>query len=334
MYIVPAFIPHAGCPHQCSFCNQKTISGQQTFSLDAAYQQIMDFLAYLPAQAAKEIAFFGGSFTALPLNTQKQLLKFANSLFVEHNITSIRISTRPDCIDYEILTMLRKFHVQTIELGVQSLDDTVLTHANRGHDAACVYKAAHLIRAQGFTLGLQLMVGLPKQDWYSIVDTAKQLSTIRPDLLRIYSLLVLPHTPLQQEFASGSFLPLPLSSCISQAAYIYNIALQANINVIRIGLQADEFLTSPDNIVAGHYHPAFGEMVQEYRYRNMIAGFLDSLPYRQHCTLHLKYPNILTSKVIGQHKYNKLFFAKHYPYVTIFWHNDNSVTDLQISIDR
>ncbi len=163
MAILPIFIPHAGCPHQCVFCNQKTISGQKSAALDAAKEQLARWLTYVKPSASNEVAFYGGSFTGLDFALQEQLLELTDELLAEGAIGSVRCSTRPDYIDAERLVLLQKHHVTTVELGVQSLDDAVLVAAERGHTAQQALDAIQLLSTNGFTVGVQLMCGLPGQ---------------------------------------------------------------------------------------------------------------------------------------------------------------------------
>ncbi len=264
MAIIPIFIPHAGCPHQCVFCNQKTISGQQVASADAVRQQIDRYLQWIKPDAANEAAFYGGSFTGLPADLQTELFQPVDKLLADGVIGSVRLSTRPDYIDSERLTLLKRHGVKTVELGVQSLDDKVLAAAERGHQASAVYEAVALLKQFGFSVGLQLMVGMPGQSFASLCDTIDQAISLKPDQARIYPLLVIKGTPLATAYASGTFKPLPMDDAIEQSAYAYRRLTQAGIKVIRVGLQADEELCSAGNIIAGPFHPAFGELVQSH----------------------------------------------------------------------
>lgn len=264
MAILPIFIPHAGCPHQCVFCNQKTISGQQTASSAAVQQQIDRYLQWIKPDKSNEAAFYGGSFTGLPAALQTELFQPVDALMADGIIGSVRLSTRPDYIDDERLELLKKHGVQTVELGVQSLDDRVLAAARRGHTAAAVHQAVHLLKKHKFTVGLQLMVGMPLQNFASLNETVEQVLQLRPDIARIYPLLVVKGTPLAALYQSGEFKPLLVDEAVVQSAYVYNKLTQAGIKVIRIGLQADEELCTKGNIIAGPFHPAFGELVYSH----------------------------------------------------------------------
>ncbi|CAK7015790.1 radical SAM protein [uncultured Phascolarctobacterium sp.] len=264
MAIIPIFIPHAGCPHQCVFCNQKTISGQQVASADAVRQQIARYLQWVRPDTANEAAFYGGSFTGLPADLQTELFQPVDKLLADGVIGSVRLSTRPDYIDAERLALLKRHGVKTVELGVQSLDDKVLAAAERGHQASAVYDAVALLKQFGFSVGLQLMVGMPGQSFASLRDTIDRAISLKPSQARIYPLLVIKGTPLAAAYASGTFTPLTLDAAVEQSAYAYRRLTQAGIKVIRVGLQADEELCSAGNIIAGPFHPAFGELVQSH----------------------------------------------------------------------
>ena len=242
MAIIPVFIPHAGCPHQCVFCNQKTISGQQTASSRDVEQQLERYLQWIKPGPFNEAAFYGGSFTGLPADLQTELFRPVDKLLAEGVIGSVRLSTRPDYIDAARLELLQAHGVKTVELGVQSLDDNVLAAAERGHKATDVYKAVSLLKQYGFELGLQLMVGMPGQSFDSVKATVEQVLRLGPSFARIYPLLVIKGTPLEHIYERGEFEPLTLEAAVEQSAYVYSKLTLAGIKVIRVGLQADEEL--------------------------------------------------------------------------------------------
>ena len=200
MAIIPIFIPHAGCPHQCVFCNQKTISGQKTAALEGAKEQINRWLERVKPSVENEAAFYGGSFTGLDITLQKELLALTDELLARKVIGSVRLSTRPDYIDDERLELLRNHGVKLVELGVQSLDDKVLAAAERGHTAEQVTNAVALLKKYDFKVGLQLMVGMPEQDFSSVKETVEKVLALKPDIARIYPLLVIKGTPLAKSY--------------------------------------------------------------------------------------------------------------------------------------
>ena len=317
MAILPIFIPHAGCPHQCVFCNQKTISGQKSAAVDEAQAQIERWLQWLKPSQQNEAAFYGGSFSGLDINLQKQLLALTDVLFEKGFIGSVRLSTRPDYIDEKRLLLLKEHHVELVELGVQSLDDAVLQRADRGHSAAAVYAAHKLLREHGFKTGIQLMVGMPGQSFASVQDTATKVASIRPDVARIYPLLVIKGTPLAESYSKGEFVPLSLEDAVEQSAYVYKTLRNAGIKVIRIGLQPDDELCAEGNILAGPFHPSMGELVQSRALRNHFTPIMQQLVAAGaegvifHCPRHME------SKLRGLKNSNIQYWHEHFPNLQI-----------------
>ncbi len=317
MAILPIFIPHAGCPHQCVFCNQKTISGQKSAAVVEAKAQIERWLQWIKPGRANEAAFYGGSFTGLDMALQRQLLALTDELFDNGVIGSVRLSTRPDYIDDERLQLLKEHHVELVELGVQSLDDAVLQRAERGHSAEAVYAAHKLLRDFGFKTGIQLMVGMPGQSFASVQDTAHKVAALKPDIARIYPLLVIKDTTLAESYAKGEFVPLSLEEAIEQSAYVYKVLRSASVNVIRIGLQPDEELCAEGNILAGPFHPAMGELVKSRALRNhftpilqqLVAGGAEGVIF--HC------PRKMESKLRGLKNCNMQFWLGLFPNLKI-----------------
>ena len=307
--IIPVFIPHAGCPHQCIFCNQKKISGHSKASLSNAENQIHKYMQWIKPSDENEIAFYGGSFTALPRELQKGLLMLSDKFVQLGIVGSVRVSTRPDYIDDEKIELLQQHHVNIIELGVQSLDDNVLEIAERGHSAADVEKAVACLKAKNMRVGIQLMVGLPKQDWQSLVDTVKKVVLLKPEIARIYPLLVIKDTPLEEMYKNKMFKPLSLPAAVAQAAYVYESLINSGIDVIRVGLQADEELCKEDNIIAGPFHPSFGEMVKSFEYRCWIAEHLEELEQNAF-EIRIAHNSKITSQLKGIKKCNEKYWQK------------------------
>jgi len=269
---ISVFIPHMGCPNACSFCNQHTISSTaHAPSPDEAEEIIKGAYEYMTPEKRRntEIAFFGGSFTAIDRNYMIALLERADRYIGKENgFCGIRISTRPDCIDDEILMLLKNHHVSSIELGAQSMNDRVLEMNMRGHTADDVRKSAAMIKAHGFELGLQMMVGLygsaPEDELY----TARELIKCSPDTARLYPVAVLFGTRLAELYAEGKYKLYPFEECVGICAEIYTLFTQSGIRVIRMGLHAEEGVEN--NAVAGFYHPAFGEIVRTEIVRRII----------------------------------------------------------------
>lgn len=265
--VIPVFIPHAGCPNDCVFCNQKRIAG----TIKAPEPGEVSALLCDALKKAKgaEIAFYGGSFTALPLDIQEEYLKTASSFKPK----SIRLSTRPDAIDENVLALLKKYGVKTIELGAQSMDDAVLLKSNRGHTADDVRRASQLIKASGFKLVLQMMIGLPGEDENSAIYTAKEIAKLSPDGVRIYPTVVVRDTALCDMWESGEYRALSVESAVETCVKLCDVF--KDIPIIRMGLNPTEDLSGGDAL-AGAYHPAFGQLVEARIMLNKIKAVLNN----------------------------------------------------------
>ena len=268
-YIIPIFVPHLGCPNNCTFCNQKIISGETKEITPDDVKKTVEF--YLESFKEKnkytEIAFFGGSFTGIEIEKQEALLKAAFEFVKAKKVNSIRVSTRPDYIDKEKLKLLKKYGVKTIELGVQSTNDYILRRCKRNHTFADVKKASRLIRWKGFTLGHQMMVGLPESTKLDELNTAKDLAKLKPKIVRIYPVLVIKGTELEKEYKEGKYEPLTVEQAVERCKELCYFFGKKKINVIRIGLQSTATICNPSNqgseVVAGPYHEAFGQLVED-----------------------------------------------------------------------
>jgi radical SAM enzyme (TIGR01210 family) len=267
-YVIPVFVPHLGCPNDCVFCNQKSISGQKKYITKEDAKKTIDYyLEHIKDKdSKKEIAFFGGSFTGIDVNVQEELLQVAYEYIRQGKVDSIRVSTRPDYINKEILKRLKKYKVKTIELGVQSSSDYILDKANRGHSFKDVEKASKLIRWYGFNLGHQMMVGLPESTRIDEINTAKALIKLKPKMVRIYPVLVIKGTKLEKEYEEGKYQPLSVVQAVEICKELVKMFADNKINVIRVGLQNTDEISDPDNkdseVVAGPFHPAFRQLVE------------------------------------------------------------------------
>lgn len=282
-YIIPIFVPHLGCPNDCVFCNQKSISGQKhNLTKEEVKKIIDDYLASInPSESTVEIAFFGGSFTAIEEKKQEEFLQIAYEYIKKGQVESIRISTRPDAINKKILKMLKKYHVKTIELGVQSANNYILQKSNRGHTFEDVKKASKLIRWNGFKLGHQMMVGLPESTRIDEINTAKALIKLKPKMVRIYPVLVVKNTKLESMLNDGTYEPLSLVQAIEVCKELVRMFDDKNIEIIRIGLQNTDEISDPSNkiseVVAGPYHPAFRQLVESSMWYDAIVGKIKKL---------------------------------------------------------
>lgn len=276
-YIIPIFVPHEGCPYDCVFCNQSSITGiHETVDEEYTHNIIKDYLNTIKNNGAViEVSFFGGSFTAININRQKSLLKVAKQYKDEGKIKYIRLSTRPDCIDKEILDNLKKYGVDIIELGVQSLDNEVLKLSGRGHEEEVVYSSSKLIKEYGFTLGHQIMLGLPGDNFKKDIETTEKIISMKPDICRIYPALVVKNTPMEYMLNNNLYEPYSLNEAIKITKVIYGMLISNNIKVIRVGLQPTEEINVGKEIVQGPFHPAFRELVESSIMNDMI---LDNIP--------------------------------------------------------
>ena len=267
-YIIPIFVPHLGCPNNCIFCNQKKISGQTKMVNAKDVEDTIEYYLknFKDDNKYVEVAFFGGSFTAIEKEKQEELLQAVQKYIQDKKVNSIRISTRPDAIDKDILKMLKKYHVKTIELGVQSMNNYILNRSQRGHTVEDVKKASKLIRWNGFILGHQMMVGLPESTKQDEINTAKELIKLKPKIVRVYPVLVIKDTPLAIEYENKEYTPLTMTQAVERCKEIVELFNKHKINVIRIGLQNTEEISDPSKetsqVVAGPYHPAFRQLVE------------------------------------------------------------------------
>lgn len=276
-YVIPVFIPHLGCPNDCSFCNQKSISGKTKMpTKDEVIKIIEEHLKNMKEDVEKEIAFFGGSFTGIDIEKQKEYLEIANEYITCKKVQGIRISTRPDYINKNILRMLKKYNVKTIELGVQSTNDYILKRCDRGHTFMDVKNASKLIRRYRFNLGHQMMVGLPESTKLDEIRTAKDLIRLKPKMVRIYPVLVIKGTKLERELEEDEYKPLTVSQAVERCKELLYLFNKKKIQVIRVGLQNTDEITDPNSkeseVVAGPYHPAFGQLVEDSIWYDIIVN--------------------------------------------------------------
>ncbi len=298
---VAIFIPHKGCPHACSFCDQKSISGEQkqVTPLDVRLELREAFARPLDEKNT-EIAFFGGSFTCIPRGEMEAFLKEAAPYVQGEKACGIRISTRPDGISEEVLGVLKRYGVRSIELGAQSMDDDVLRLNRRGHTAAQVEKASRLIKAYGFSLGLQMMAGLYGDRKESLYRTAERIIALQPDTVRIYPTVVIKGTYLDELRRKGLYSPLSLEHAVELCAPLFWQFEQNGIRVIRMGLHASQ--TLEQRRTGGAYHPAFRELCESFLKRQQLEEELRRFPIGSEVLV--KVPVSELSKTIGQKKSN------------------------------
>lgn len=297
---ISIFIPHIGCPNKCSFCNQNHITGSQSApdinDVVRICEQAYNDIEY---KSETQIAFFGGSFTAIDKKYMLSLLECVQPFIGKDKFCGIRISTRPDCIDDEILSILKKYHVTSIEFGAQSMDDDVLFYNDRGHTAQDVKKASALIKEYGFELGLQMMVGLYKSNPQLDIKTAKDIIDLSPDTVRIYPVVILKNTKLGDLFLDGKYKTYSLDDAVVLCAKIMTMFNNAGIRIIKLGLHASELVE--EQMLGGIYHPAFCELCENEIFYNKILNQLNSNKLKN-AKVYVSKKSL--SKAIGQKKKN------------------------------
>jgi histone acetyltransferase (RNA polymerase elongator complex component) len=274
---VPVFIPHAGCPHRCAFCNQQATTGQSESipTKSQIRQSVTDFLDHRRDPARwTEISFYGGNFLGLQPEQIQMLLATVAPFVRQGTVNGLRFSTRPDTIDTDRLALVAPYPVTSIEIGVQSMNNEVLQQAQRGHDRLDTQRAMSLLRTKPYAVGIQLMIGLPGDTHATALATARQVANLAPDFVRIYPTLVLRNSLLARWYAQGRYEPLNLDEAVQLTAELYQIFSRNEIPVIRMGLQAAEELSPQAELVAGPHHPAFGELVHSALWMDAIQRHL------------------------------------------------------------
>lgn len=314
---ISIFVPHMGCPCACSFCNQKTITGKSESPTAQDVKNAVD-TALKRKGYEYEIAFFGGSFTAIDRDYMIQLLEAAYPYVKSGQVSGIRISTRPDCIDREILDILKKYGVTSIELGAQSMDDEVLDANKRGHTAQDVVNASVMIKEYGFELGLQMMTGLYLDTYEKAISTAKKIIELQPKTVRIYPTVVLKGTYLADLYLAEQYHPLDVDDSAELCAELVGLFEQANIKIIRLGLHSSRDIK--DNMLAGGFHDSFGEIVKS---RIMLNKILALPPSDYQVFVNPK----SLSKLKGNNKRNIYFLLER-------GYNIKIITDNGVGIDQ
>jgi len=261
--IVPFFISHRGCPHRCIFCDQQKIAGAVgTFPSPAEIRDTVARYRHSSGSRVVDVAFYGGSFTSIAREDQQRLLFPLQDLIAAGEVSSVRVSTRPDTLDAAAAAFLHAAGVDVVELGVQSMDDSVLRQAERGHAAADVAPAVRCLKNEGITVGLQLMPGLPGDTMAISLASLASVLELRPDFLRIYPTVVVAGTPLAQRYADGSYRPLSLGEAVELCKRLLHCAHRAGVPIVRMGLQPTVDLERGGVILAGPFHPAFRQLVE------------------------------------------------------------------------
>lgn len=335
---ISIFVPHIGCPHLCSFCDQRTISGAQHAPSGEEVRSICEkALGEVKSPENTEIAFFGGSFTAIPREYMTELLDAAHDFIGGGKFKGIRISTRPDCIDWQILELLKKYGVTSIELGAQSMNDKVLAANDRGHTAQDVVNASSLIREYGFELGLQVMLGLyestPDDDFESMLDILE----IHPDTLRIYPVVILKGTKLAELYEAGIYKPYSFEEVVELAVTALLWCENGGIRVLKCGLHASEFVEK--DMVGGFYHPAFKEICESEIYREEMGKTISAIEEILRCRklkrkreFEFAVAPSCISKALGHKKSNYEYFRRYDIEIKIV--GDENVPKYEVKLRR
>ena len=301
--IVPIFIPHEGCPNQCVFCNQRAISGHGDFDINAVRGEIEAGIASIDPSCVIEIAYFGGSFTGIQREKMTALLQLAQEYVDSGRVCSIRFSTRPDYINHEIIGVLSKYTIRTIELGMQSFDGEVLVKSKRGHSRDDIVNAIGLLRENGYDVVGQMMLGLPSSSRDKEIQTATEIAQLGCSGTRIYPVLVFKDTELKDMCTCGEYTPITLEEAIETTKEIVRILRQRKVDIIKLGLHASEDFYFNDILYAGPYHEAFGELVEGELIYDKLCKIIEKSG-KKDIVVRTKPSDV--SKTIGHGKYNKV----------------------------
>lgn len=315
-YTIPIFIPELACPFRCVFCDQRKISGSiKVPSLEEVEKTILTYLETIPEDNASiEIGFFGGNFTGIPQQDQHAFLKIAQKYINSKQVQSIRLSTRPDYINTEILALLKHYSVKMIELGAQSMDDGVLIKSGRGHTVQDVIDSSKLIQKEGFDLGLQMMLGLPGDSLEKCLGTAQEIVKLNPKDIRIYPTLIIKGTELADLFKEGKYEPLSMETAVSWTKDVYRIFENAHLNIIRVGLHPSEELSDSKSLLGGPYHPSFRELVLTELWKDR---FKEKLDFNLGKSIIIYVAPTELNHAIGYNSSNKIYLENHFEAVKI-----------------
>ncbi len=329
---IPIFIPHMGCPNFCVFCDQRSISGRETFREEAVREEIECALATIDDETETEIAFFGGSFTGIDRGLMCRLLALAKEYIDRGQVSGIRLSTRPDYIDREVLDILSEYGVTHIELGLQSMDDGVLKSTRRGHDSACAVRACRLVKEYGFSLVGQMMIGLPDSSAEKERSTAEMLCELSVDAVRIYPTVVFRETELCSMAESGAYRMLDTKEAVERTKIALRVFVEHDIPCIRVGLCASERLSGSE-VYGGANHSAIGELAMGELYYDLICEALDKMGDLEGKSVAIYVSKGSTSKAVGQKRTNYERIFKKYSLKRLKILEKNEILSYNIMID-
>lgn len=333
--VIPIFTPHSGCPHQCAFCNQKVITSETHVlpGRDRIKEVITSYLAYKGKRNRVELAFFGGNFLGLDSEYISNALSFVQTYVDQGKIDSIRFSTRPDTISQKNLDMISAFSVSTVELGVQSMDDRVLSLSKRGHTSQDTVDAVGLLKDHHKKIGVQLMTGLSGDSRDTACQTAEKVISLHPDFIRIYPLIVLKGSLLAEWFEKETYTPPTLDESVQLVKQLFLKFNKANIPVIRMGLQSSDLFEEEGTVLAGPWHPAFGHLVISSVFFDTACELLekqDNLHERKKATL-LVHP-VSESRLRGDKNSNLKQLKQKYPWLDLSISKDPEISEDQLSL--
>ncbi len=329
--IIPVFIPHVGCPHDCVFCNQRKIAGQMSAPSGEEVKKIIEAALLKIDGKASSVAFYGGSFTAIEKSLCREYLSVASEFVKQGRVDGIRFSTRPDCVDEEVMSLLSEYPVRTIELGAQSMVDRVLSASARGHTAEDTRRAARLIKERGYELILQMMVGLPDEKEGEELITAREIAALSPDGVRIYPVVVIRETKLESLWREEKYTPLSPEEAAVRGARLLDVFEEAKIPVIRFGLNPTDDLSGGEAL-AGAYHPALGEMAQAERYLARARERIKELPKAENIEIFVNPKKI--SQMSGQKRANKDRLKAEFSLKSISIKGDESLADGEVRVQN
>jgi histone acetyltransferase (RNA polymerase elongator complex component) len=316
MQVYPVFLPLAGCPFRCIYCDQFAITGENCYNLDIHLEDIANFCKKFQDED-KEIAFFGGTFSAFDLEWQKTQFQKLKAFL--NDKTHIRYSTRPDCLSQEDLDLAKEYNVGTIELGIQSFSDKVLKASARGYSQKQAIQACNLILENNIKLGIQLMPGLPQYDTCTQQESLDITLHLHPSYVRIYPTVVFTNTGLEKLYKRDEYNPLSLTQAVEISAQLQAKFSQHNITVIKMGVQVDS--ESVQNIVCGPYHAAFGELVKSYQLVELLAKLVN----QHEQVISITYSHKIASLLTGHKSYGKRLLASRINLEKIKLNIDNKV---------
>ena len=331
---IPIFMPERACPFRCIYCNQYVITGQGlSLSDDEIIKTIEERLATIGENCETELGFFGGTFTGLPIGEQERMLKIVEPYLSGGKIKSIRLSTRPDYIDKNVIALLKKYGVGTVELGVQSLDDEVLRKTRRGYDSRCVYDAVEMLQKNAIDVGMQMMIGLPGDSKEKSINTARKIIECGATNTRIYPTLVVKNTVLATMYERGEYEPLTLDEAIAITKQIMPMFEEAGVTVLRVGLHPTEGFIKGSDYLAGPFHVSFRELVETAIWRDILEREIQSVQGDNADTVTVTVSPDMVNWAVGYHSANRVFLEERYKRVKFVTDEKTAKRDVKLSIE-